>query len=156
MRILSIDQALLHSSFAIFEDGKYKSHFSWELKRKDNSDEICYETFYKYIFESIKKEKPDIVVCERMWLGFNAKVFGMLQELVGIIRAICIQRKIRFETIPIATYRCFYKIKNNKEIANEFIRKCYPEVDMKNSDEADAILLGKYIADNFEMMEKNK
>lgn len=142
MKILSIDQALLHTAFAIFENDEYVSHYSWEIKRKDNSDEVCYETFYYKIEDAIVLERPDIVICEKMWLGFNAAVFGKLQELVGIIRAICINNKVPFEAIPIATYRSAIGVKNKKDAVTEFISKSFPDLKLNNNDESDAIALG--------------
>lgn len=142
MKILSIDQALLHTAFAIFDNDRYIKHFSWELKRKDNTDEVCYETFFREIEKAIKKEKPDIVICEKMYLGFNPAVYGKLQELVGIIRAICIKNKTPFEAIPTATYRSKLGIRNKKEAVTSFIALEFPELKIANTDESDAIALG--------------
>jgi Holliday junction resolvasome RuvABC endonuclease subunit len=140
MKLLSIDQSLLHSAFAVFEDGTFKSVFSWKVE-KDDSNDVCYEKFYKNIKKVILKEKPDIVICEKMFLGFNAAVYGKLSELTGMIRAICIGKKIPFEAIHISSYRAALGIKNNKEIAQQYIKSSYPEVVFNNDDETDAVAL---------------
>ena len=142
MKTVSIDQALLHSAIAIFEDGRYLTHYSWTLKRKENTDEICYDAFFHNINLTITREKPDKVICEKMYLGFNAKIYGMLQELVGIIRAICIMNNVEFEAIPTATYRSKLGVKNKKADVSEFIAKSFPELIINNDDESDAIALG--------------
>lgn len=141
MKLLSVDQSLRHSAFAIFEDENFKSTFSWKLEVNDTND-VCYGTFYKNIYKVINKEKPDIVICEKMFLGFNAAVFGKLSELTGMIRALCIGKKIPFESIHIASYRSALGIKNNKECAQVFIKNKFKDYVFNNDDEGDATCLG--------------
>lgn len=141
MKILAIDQSLKHSAFAVFEDGTFKTVFSWKLEVND-SNEVCYEEFYKNINKIIKQEKPDVVICERMFMGFNAAVYGKLSQLTGMIRCICIKTKTKFEEVPIASYRSALGIKNKKEIAQEFIKNMFSDVTFNNDDETDSLALG--------------
>ena len=151
MRLLAIDQSLRHAAFSLFEDEKFINTFSWKLAVND-TNEVCYETFYNNINKIIIQEKPDKVICEKMFMGFNAAVFGKLSELTGIIRAICIGKKIPFESIHIASYRAALGIKNNKEIAQTLIKSMYPEIEFNNDDETDATAL----ALGYLVMEKRK
>ena len=141
MKLLSIDQSLKHSAFALFEDGEFKRVFSWKLK-VDSTNDVCYGEFYNNIIEVILKEKPTVIICEKMFLGFNAAVFGKLSELTGMIRALCLDNNIPFEVIPIATYRSKLGVKNNKEVVTAYIKKSFPSIDFKNDDESDAFALG--------------
>ena len=141
MKLLSIDQSLRHSAFSLFENGEFKKTFSWKLAVTD-SKEVCYNIFYTNITDIIVKEAPDTIICEKMFLGFNAAVFGKLSELTEIIRAICLSNKINFEVIPIATYRSKLGLPNKKEAVTEFITKSFPTVLFKNDDESDSLALG--------------
>lgn len=143
MIILAIDQAYKHSGFSVFKDGEYVNHGSYVVDKNDNS-EVRYEKFIENIKNLIEEYKPDLVVTEKAWLGPNAKVYSLISELIGIIRCYCFLKEIKFDTIQVTTYRSKLGIKNKKEYVIEYIQKSFPDLELKNDDESDAICLGLY------------
>lgn len=143
MIVLAIDQAYKHSGFSIFKDGEYLIHGSY-IVDKDDSSEVRYEKFIDNIKNLIDTYKPDLVITEKAWLGPNAKVYSLISELIGIIRCYCFLKEIKFDTIQVTTYRSKLGIKNKKEYVIEYIQKSFPDLELKNDDESDAICLGLY------------
>lgn len=143
MIILAIDQAYKHSGFSVFKDGEYVNHGSYVVDKNDNS-EVRYEKFIENIKNLIEEYKPDLVVTEKAWLGPNAKVYSLISELIGIIRCYCFIKGIKFDTIQVTTYRSKLGIKNKKQYVIEYIQKSFPDLELKNDDESDAICLGLY------------
>jgi Holliday junction resolvasome RuvABC endonuclease subunit len=139
--ILAIDQAYKHSGFSVFKDGEYVSHGSYVVDKNDNS-EVRYEKFIENIKNLIEEYKPDLVVTEKAWLGPNAKVYSLISELIGIIRCYCFIKDIKFDTVQVTSYRAKLGVKNKKEAVQEFVMKSFPDIELKNDDESDAIALG--------------
>mgnify|MGYP001339110061 CR=1 FL=1 len=141
MIILAIDQAYNHTGFSIFDNDKYISHGSYIVDKKD-CNEVKYEIFIETIINLINKYNPDLVVTEKAWLGPNARVYSLISELIGIIRCYCYVKKIKFDSIAVSTYRSKLRVKNKKEAVKELVEKSFPNIELKNDDESDAIGLG--------------
>ena len=141
IRLLSIDQAFLHSGFAFFEDEEYITHGSYKVT-KDDSKQVKYDKFIDDFKEKVDDLKPTIVVTEYPWMGPNAMVFGLISELVGIMRCYCHLNNIEFEVVHIGTYRSKLGVKNKKAAVTEYITKSFPELEFKNDDESDSMALG--------------
>lgn len=144
MIVLGCDIAFNHFGYCIFENGKYITHDSYKIEKDEDNDVVKYDKFMKFIFKLIKKYKPNVIVSEKPFLGFNARVFGILSELTGILRCYCFIKKIKYDCVHVATYRSKLGIQNKKEIAGEYIKKSYPDLIIKNDDESDAIALAEY------------
>ncbi len=148
MIYLGVDVAFNHSSFAIFNDDKYVKSMNYVVEKID-SDEIKYDKFYEFVKGAIKKYNPNYVICEKAFLGPNRRVFGLISELIGMIRSICLDKNIELIVVATATYRSKLCIPNKKEAAVKLVKSLYPDVIIdKESDISDAICLALYGSKN--------
>ena len=166
MIIMGIDQAFNHSSYAIFDDDKYITSKNYVAVGKEEKktltkageklpDEEKYKRFYNFLQTGIDKHNPDLVICEAAYCGPNKRVFGLISQLIGMIRSISFISGREFHVVPPATYRSKLGLKNNKLICYEYVSKEYPDVEIdKEYDIADAILLAKYASQ--ELILENK
>ena len=144
MIVLGVDVAFNHSSFAVFKDCQYITSQNY-IVEKDDTDEIKYDKFYEFFDNAINVYRPDRVICERAFLGPNRRVFGLISELIGMIRSICLNNNILLIAVATVTYRSKLGIPNKKEAARQLVKSLYPEVEIdKESDIPDAICLAKY------------
>ena len=144
MIILGIDIAFNHSSFAVFENGDYRLSENY-VAEKDDTDEIKYDKFWEFFNDAIVRHEPDKIICEKAFLGPNKRVFGLISELIGMIRSICLNRNIPLVVVSTSSYRSRLGIANHKESALNLVKSLYPEIEIdSNSDIADAICLAKY------------
>jgi len=140
LKLLAIDQAFRHSGFAFFENGKYKEHGSY-IVDKDDDKKVKYDKFIDVIKGLLDELKPDCVITEMPWCGPNKKVYSLLSELVGVMRCCAFTSGIKFEVVPIASYRSAAGVKNKKVAVTKFIKEKYPDLTFKNDDESDACCL---------------
>jgi Holliday junction resolvasome RuvABC endonuclease subunit len=144
MIVMGIDIGFNHCGLAIFVNKEYFTSENYVVE-KDDTEEIKYEKFYDFIISSIESHKPDLIVCERAFLGPNRRVFGLISELSGIIKGICFERDISFSSVATSTYRSKLGIPNKKLAAKELVKSLYPHVEIDDeSDIPDAICLAKY------------
>lgn len=142
-KILSIDVSLNHYGYSLWEDRKLKLYGSEKIKLDDSKDKM--DLMYKKIYALVSYLKPDLILSEQMWFGANARVFGTLSQLNGMLFAIAKMFRIDVEFINIKKYRSFLGIKDKKHVF-DFVKSF---IDIKNDDESDAIALGMFGVQNF-------
>lgn len=148
MKVLALDIGLNHYGYSFWEDRelvsygseKHKAKKAKELDVKEKLDEM-----YDKVYALVSFLKPDIVLSEQMWSGFNASSFGKLSQLNGIIFAIGRMFNVQVEFINVRKYRTALGIKDKKHVFN-FVKAF---IDIENDDESDAIALGMYGIQNF-------
>lgn len=154
-RILALDQATYISGWAIFDNdnliryGTYTTNLSDEISR-DNS-------IKNWLITMIDNWQPDIIGIEGIQFqdessGYKVPVttFQMLARLQGILMEVCYENKIECIVCPTNTWRHHCKVTgkyrtDKKRSMQNIVKKLY-DISVSN-DEADAIGIGKYLAD---------
>lgn len=144
-KILSLDQALSVTGYAIFEDEKLIK--SGILSVKKGSSE-----FYSMplqLTELIETVKPDYVVFEDTMFQKNVGTLKKLSRLQGVIIIACIKGKIPYRMYMPAQWRKIVGIQTGKGIKREELKKMAQEKVYENhtvkaaEDESEAICIGE-------------
>lgn len=154
-RILGLDQATHISGFSVFDNEKLITHGTLEVYE---DDEIERDNHIKqWLISIVENLKIDIVGLEDIQLQqFNNKEVGVttykiLARLQGILMECCYELGIDYVLCPPATWRAHCKVKGrtkaDKKKSMQLIVKDLFDISVSN-DEADAIGIGKYIAEN--------
>lgn len=142
-KILAIDISLNHYGYSLWDKRQLVKYGSEKIKLDSSKEKM--DLMYRKIYALVSYLKPDLVLSEQMWFGANARVFGTLSQLNGIIFAITKMFNIDVEFLNIKKYRSFLGIKDKKQMFS-FVKSFY---DIKNDDESDAIAIGMYGIQNF-------
>lgn len=149
-RILALDQASHITGYAIFDDkelisyGAYVAEADTEMERLHNVN--------MWLTSQIQNWQPDVVGIEGIQYQQRAGVttFQTLARLQGILMENCYQQNIPFKICHTAKWRAHCDIKGStradkKRSAQIAVKKWY-DVSV-SEDEADAICIGKYVAE---------
>lgn len=160
-RILALDQATHITGFAVFDDKEliYYGKFETELDNEIQRDAAVKEWFVNMIHNW----RPSVIGIEGIQMQQlggkqvygNDNVVGIttfqtLARLQGILMMTCYEQKIPCEVCPTPTWRAHCGVKGRSRVdkkasAQNIIKKLY---DVSVSDDcADAILIGKYVAE---------
>ena len=153
-RVLGLDQATHISGFSIFDNGELVSHGVLEVFE---DDEIERDNHIKqWLISVVENQRIDIVGLEDIQLQqFNNKNVGVttykiLARLQGILMECCYELGVECVVCPPATWRAHCKVrgrtKTDKKKSMQLIVKDLFDISVSN-DEADAIGIGKYIAE---------
>lgn len=153
-RVLGLDQATHISGFSVFDNEKLITHGTLEVYE---DDEIERDNHIKqWLISIVENLKVDIVGLEDIQLQqFNNKEVGVttykiLARLQGILMECCYELGIEYILCPPATWRAHCKVKGrtkaDKKKSMQLIVKDLFDISVSN-DEADAIGIGKYIAE---------
>lgn len=162
-RILALDQATHITGYALFDNEKLVTYGTFKTT---TTDEIARDKqIAEWLVSAIHNWKPDYIGLEGIQLQQNlyggetvgVTTFETLARLQGILMLTCYQNKIEYKICPSTIWRKFCGVKgkhrtDKKRSAQNIIKKEY-DVTVSN-DEADAILIGKYVA-NFYDNNKN-
>lgn len=159
-RVLALDQATYVSGWSIFDDQNLVSYGTWEVEGKDAVKRIA--KVKGWLASMIQKWQPDTIVIEDIQLqtykknqseDINAAVvtYKTLAQLQGVLQNYLYEINVIFKTAPPGTWRNFSGVKGNhrtdqKKSAQIRIKELYG-FDVK-TDEADAILIGRWAAHN--------
>lgn len=99
----------------------------------------------------IQKYNPDLIILEDIQQQDNVLTFKKLAWLQGVLINYLYERDFNFEVVSPATWRAHSEIKgkdrqSKKRHAQDKVKELY-DVSV-TQDEADAILIGKWAADN--------
>lgn len=150
-RVLALDQSTKLTGWSLYDDDKLVDYGTF--KTGDAKDEIkrCSEV-KSWILSMIEKTKPDIIGLEGIQYQKNigVVVFETLAELKGILRNALFERNILVIVCPTNTWRAHCGVKGKtraekKTFMKQLVKQWY-DVSVSD-DEADAIGIGKYVAD---------
>lgn len=102
----------------------------------------------KALLSYLKKQKPDIIYIEHpQGHGNNVSLVAMICELLGIVRAYAIEKKIEYKELSPSVWRKYCGFDQGKkkrvelkQMSIDYIKEHY-DIEVGN-DEADAIALG--------------
>lgn len=145
-RLISIDPSTKASGVATFDDAMLVDHQLFQYNDKEADDRI--DKMGKSLLSYLKKQKPDIIYIEHpQGHGSNVKLVAMICELLGIVRAYAIEKKVEYKELSPSEWRKYCGFNQGKKKRDElkqmsidYVKKHY-DIDVGN-DEADAIAIG--------------
>jgi Holliday junction resolvasome RuvABC endonuclease subunit len=149
-RILALDQATRITGWSIYDE---KELIKYGLFETSLDDEIARDHAIKeWVINMINTWQIDIVGIEGIQYQQNMGVttFEMLARLQGILLNTIYELKIPYKICPTNTWRAHCKVKgrtrSDKKASMQLLAKQWFDISVTD-DEADAIGIGKYIAD---------
>lgn len=146
-RLCSFDTSTNASGVATFDNGLLVDYQLFDFsKNKDTESRI--NQMGKALLQYLKKQKPDIIWIEHpQGNGRNVSMVGKLCEIIGIVRAYAIEKKIDFHELMPSEWRKYCGIKQGSKNRNELKQLSINYVKEKlgidvNNDVADAISIG--------------
>ena len=145
-RLISIDPSTKASGVATFDDGQLKD---FDLFRCNDSDtESRIHEMGAALLGYLKKQKPDIIYIEHpQGHGSNVALVGMICELLGIVRAYAIEKKIEYKELSPSVWRKYCGFnqgkktrKELKQISIDFVKNHF-NIEVSD-DVSDAISIG--------------
>ena len=85
MILIGIDPSTRGTAYAVIKDGKLIARDVFKFKPKLDRGEVL-NLIYNGIKDIIKEYQPELMTCEDQFVGRNVKTFGVLKEVVGVIR----------------------------------------------------------------------
>lgn len=155
-RVLALDQATYITGFAIFDDKKLVKYG----KFCTNEDQIIARIHEVkiWLMNMINNIEPDLIAIEGIQLQDNKEkrmgvtTFQDLAWLQGVLLECAHELNVQCEICHTATWRNHCKVKGrsrtDKKRSMQLIAKTWFDISV-SEDEADAIGIGKYAADNF-------
>ena len=152
MRVLALDAATGISGYAIFDDKKLVDYGTYSASEfNDSTGRInCVK---HWLLDLIKTTKPDAVGIENIQYQKNVKMFQTLANLQGVLLDTLLELKLPHKLAYSSTWRSFLGIcggeerESAKQQAQNYVRLMYHI--KATQDEADAICLGYYFAQQF-------
>lgn len=93
MIVMGIDPSTVGNAYAVLKDRELITRDVFKFKSKTDRGEVLH-LIYIGITEAIKKHNPDILICEDQFAGKNIKTYGVLKEVVGVLRMAAYDCKI--------------------------------------------------------------
>lgn len=150
IRVLALDQATRITGWSIYDE---KELIKYGLFETSLDDEIARDHAIKeWVINMINTWQIDIVGIEGIQYQQNMGVttFEMLARLQGILLNTIYELKIPYKICPTNTWRAHCKVKgrtrSDKKASMQLLVKQWFDISVTD-DEADAIGIGKYIAD---------
>lgn len=149
MRSVGIDIAKIeYSAIALAVNGRPISVASWKNLRKQDSEPVQLEKFYKWLVFQLGIFGPDIIAVEELAVFMNKNTIRTLARREGVALLASKQRGAIVLSPTIGSARnVVLGIPSNsaKELAWEEVRKMYPKFKFANSnqggmDQADALV----------------
>ena len=145
-RLISIDPSTKASGVATFDDGELTDYQLFKCNYAEVDDRI-HKMGAELLFYLVR-QKPDIIYIEHpQGQGRNVMLVAMLSELLGIVRAYAITKKIEYKelTPPVWRKYCGFdqgkkKRAELKQMSIDYVKDHYG-IDVVD-DVADAIALG--------------
>ena len=155
-RMISIDPSTKASGVATFDDGKL---IDFDLFKCNDTDvESRIHKMGAALLDYLKKQKPDMIYIEHpQGHGKNVALVGMICELLGIVRAYAIARKIEYKELSPTVWRKYCGFNQGKKTRQELKQMSIDYVkehfDITVSDDvADAVSLGTGVINYFQAL----
>ena len=145
-RLISIDPSTKASGVATFDDAILVNHQLFQYNDAEVDDRI--NKMGKSLLSYLKQQKPDMIYIEHpQGHGSNVKLVAMICELLGIVRAYAIEKKIEYKELSPSEWRKYCGFNQGKkkraelkQMSIDYVKEHY---DIEPSeDECDAIALG--------------
>ena len=152
-RLVSIDPSTKASGVATFD---YAKLVDYQLfKQNDNDAEIRIHQMGADLLSYLKKQKPDIIYIEHpQGHGSNVKLVAMICELLGIVRAYAIEKKIEYKEVTPSVWRKYCDFNQGKkkraelkQMSIDYVKQYY-DVEL-SEDECDAVCIGTGVINYF-------
>lgn len=150
-RVLALDQATKNSGFSIF-DGKELIHYGTFCANGAEETERIHSVRV-WLISMIENWKPDLIGIEGIQYeqNFGVTTFQALARLQGVVMETCYELEIPFVVCPTNTWRAHCGVKGrtrtDKKLSMKLLTKQWFDVSITD-DEADAIGIGKYVAES--------
>lgn len=154
-RILALDQATHISGWSIYDGQTLIRYGTFETNQKDEIARIS--TIKNWLISMIENWKPDFVGIEGIQFQdessgnkMGVTVFQGLARLQGVLMETCYAQKVDYTICPTNTWRNHCGVKGryraDKKRSMQLIAKKWYDISLTD-DEADAVGIGKYVAD---------
>lgn len=149
-RILALDQATNRTGWAIFDDRQLIRYGVFDSS--GSSEEQHIHSVKMWLVSMIENWAPDIIGIEGIQYqqNFGVTTFQTLARLQGVLIDLCVEQKLNHKICPTNTWRAHCNVKgksrSDKKSSMMALVKQWFDVTVTN-DEADAIGIGKYLAD---------
>ena len=152
-RLISIDPSTKASGVATFDNAELVDFQLY--KHDDNEVDDRIHKMGADLLSYLKKQKPDIIYIEHpQGHGSNVALVAMICELLGIVRAYAIEKKIEYKELTPSVWRKYCGFKQGKKTRKELKQmsidyvKEHFDIDV-GDDESDAISIGCGIINYF-------
>ena len=152
MRVLALDAATGVTGYAIYDDKKLVDYGTFSTDELMDSTGRINEVKH-WLLDMINYTKPDAIGIENIQYQKNVKMFQTLANLQGVLLDTLHELKIPHKLAYSSTWRSFLGIcggeerESAKQQAQNYVRLMYHI--KATQDEADAICLGYYFAQQF-------
>lgn len=154
-RILALDQATHISGWSIYDGQTLIRYGTFETNQKDEIARIS--TIKNWLISMLENWKPDFVGIEGIQFQdessgnkMGVTVFQGLARLQGVLMETCYAQKVDYTICPTNTWRNHCGVKGryraDKKRSMQLIAKKWYDISLTD-DEADAVGIGKYVAD---------
>lgn len=153
-RILAFDQAANTSGWSVFDDLTLVKFGKWTSSGSHSTEKIAQTKHW--VANMIQTWKPDLVVFEDIQLqkfdgGEAVVTYKKLAHLQGVLKNYCYENGIIYKIVSPSTWRAFNNIRgkerNDKKKNAQILVKTLYDIQV-TQDEADAILIGRWAADD--------
>lgn len=148
IKILSLDTSTRATGWAVFNNEHYKKSGCINLKNSRKPPEDRIAEMCKIVIDFILKEKPDIVVVEKLSVSRNFKTVRELCRVLDACYFYCLSNDCSFYEVSPSEWRKSLGMQRKqgdrtsyKQMAMEYASEEFTRKDMFE-DEADAICLG--------------
>ena len=151
-RILALDQATKITGYALFDGAELVHYGIFNINDEDDETARIHQ-IKMWLLSIIENYKPDIIGIEGIQYeaNFGVTTFQTLARLQGVVMDLCFELDIPFKLCPTNTWRAHNGVKGksrqDKKKSMQLIIKNTYDVSVSD-DEADAIGIGKYVAEN--------
>lgn len=151
-RILALDQATNRTGWAVFDNKQLVQYGVYEASGSLEEQHI--HSVKMWLVSMIENWKPDVIGIEGIQYqqNFGVTTFQTLARLQGVLIELCVESKLNHKICPTNTWRahCGVKGKTRSDKKASMIQLVKHWFDVTISDdEADAIGIGKYLADTY-------
>jgi Holliday junction resolvasome RuvABC endonuclease subunit len=152
-RVLAFDQATITSGWSVYDSGHLIKYGKWQSEGNNHTERVSKTK--QWVASMIENWHPDIVAFEDIQLqqlesGRNESVttYKKLASLQGVLINYTYEKGIPFSVVPPGTWRNYNQIKgrsrsDQKKNAQIKVKTLF-DINVTN-DEADAILIGRYV-----------
>lgn len=158
-RIFALDQSTNLTGWSVWDNGKLVKYGVFSTHAGDEEIARCHEV-KEWLVSMIKVWRPDKVGIEGIQFQQTADghrtmgvtVFETLAHLQGILMDVCYESNVKFEVVSTNTWREYCRVtgrtRTDKKRSMQNLIKIWYDLNVSD-DEADAIGIGKYFAENY-------
>lgn len=149
-RILALDQASHITGWSVFDDARLVRYGTMDVEVEDETKR--FHEIKMWLMSMIENWHPDLIGIEGIQYqqNFGVTTFQTLARLQGVLMELCYELSIPFKICPTNTWRAHCGVKGtqraDRKRSMQLLVKKWFDISVSD-DEADAIGIGKYLAD---------